>query len=94
MSSYSRNYSEYLGARRCCELKGTGPPGPQGIQGQRGDIGPVGYTGPTGPSGTVMSEIILSSTQPTASSGLIYFNTSTTKLGVCDGVSWFYFDPI
>lgn len=54
----SRNYgaySQYLGAQRCCDLRGQGP---QGIQGPTGPaaIGPIGNTGPagigfTGPTG-------------------------------------------
>lgn len=51
MSGFSRNYSEYLGARRCCELRGLGPAGPQGDIGRNGPIGPAGYEGSTGPQG-------------------------------------------
>ena len=51
MSRYYGNYSQYLGAQRCCDLRGQGP---QGIQGPTGaaSIGPVGNTGPTGPTVT------------------------------------------
>jgi len=56
MSSFNNNsYSNYLGARRCCDLRGAGPQGPighQGAPGPRGDTGFTGYTGPTGPTGS------------------------------------------
>ena len=53
MSSYYPNYSQYLGAQRCCDSRGAGPVGPQGPTGpasigQRGVTGAVGATGPTG----------------------------------------------
>ena len=46
MSQFSRNYSEYLGARRCCDLRGLGP------QGNEGSTGPQGFQGITGPQGS------------------------------------------
>ena len=54
----SRNYgaySQYLGAQRCCDLRGQGPQGPVGPTGPAA-IGPIGNTGPaaigpTGPTG-------------------------------------------
>jgi hypothetical protein len=54
----SRNYgaySQYLGAQRCCDLRGQGPVGPAGPTGPAA-IGPIGNTGPasigpTGPTG-------------------------------------------
>jgi hypothetical protein len=54
-----QNYLGYLGAKKCCELRGlgpkgdqgaTGPPGPAGI-GQKGTNGVTGATGPPGPAG-------------------------------------------
>ena len=53
MSRYYANYGQYLGAQRCCDLRGQGPQGPIGptgpsIIGQRGFTGPAGITGPTG----------------------------------------------
>jgi hypothetical protein len=51
MSSYFRNYSQYLGAQRCCDSRGPGPVGPQGPTGP-GSVGPIGNTGPTGSSVT------------------------------------------
>ena len=61
MSRNYSNYSQYLGAQRCCNLNGQGPIGPQGPAGPasigpKGDIGPTGPTGrscrgPTGPAG-------------------------------------------
>jgi len=57
-----QNYLGYLGAKKCCELRGlgpkgdqgaTGPPGPIGIgeKGQQGEQGPTGDVGPAGSSG-------------------------------------------
>lgn len=54
MSKFTNSYSNYLGARRCCDLRGAGPPGPIGLQGAPGPRGPegfTGYTGSTGPTG-------------------------------------------
>ena len=45
------NYANYLGARRCCELRGLGPQGAQGSIGAYGPIGPIGAQGPQGPEG-------------------------------------------
>ena len=55
MSRYYGNYNQYLGAQRCCDLRGQGPQGPQGPTGPAA-IGPIGNTGPagmgvTGPTG-------------------------------------------
>jgi hypothetical protein len=46
----STNYSQYLGARKCCDLKVQGPQGPQGAQGPS-SIGPTGFPGATGATG-------------------------------------------
>jgi hypothetical protein len=55
-----QNYLGYLGAKKCCELRGlgpkgdqgaTGPPGPIGI-GEKGSDGATGATGPAGPAGS------------------------------------------
>lgn len=51
MSRYYGNYSQYLGAQRCCDFRGQGPQGEQGPTGPA-SIGGVGNTGPTGPSVT------------------------------------------
>ncbi len=51
MSQYVRNYSEYLGQRKCCDLRGPGPKGEQGDTGPAGPRGAYGYTGPTGAQG-------------------------------------------
>jgi hypothetical protein len=55
MSKYYGTYNQYLGAQRCCDLRGQGPVGPQGPTGPAA-IGPIGNTGPagmgmTGPTG-------------------------------------------
>jgi hypothetical protein len=46
----STNYTQYLGAKRCCDLKVQGPQGPQGSQGAA-SVGPVGFQGATGATG-------------------------------------------
>jgi hypothetical protein len=51
MSRYYANYGQYLGAQRCCDLRGQGPQGDQGPTGASA-IGQRGFTGPTGPSVT------------------------------------------
>ena len=56
MSRNYANYSQYLGAQRCCNLNGQGPIGPQGPPGPasigpKGDTGSNGIIGPTGPTG-------------------------------------------
>jgi hypothetical protein len=58
-----QNYLGYLGAKKCCELRGLGPQGPQGemgppgpigigIRGLKGATGEAGATGPVGPPGS------------------------------------------
>ena len=49
----SSNYTQYLGAKRCCDLKVQGPQGPQGSQGRSavGGMGPQGATGAQGYQG-------------------------------------------
>ena len=53
MSGYYPNYSQYLGAQRCCNLKTPGPAGPPGPTGPAsiGQRGVTGSGGPTGPTG-------------------------------------------
>ena len=46
----STNYTQYLGAKRCCDLKVQGPQGSQGYQGPSA-VGTIGYTGSTGAQG-------------------------------------------
>jgi hypothetical protein len=48
------NYTQYLGAQRCCNINKQGPIGPIGHTGAPGPIGPAGVTGAlglTGPTG-------------------------------------------
>jgi hypothetical protein len=45
------NYTQYLGAQRCCNLNKQGPIGPLGHTGAGGPIGPAGVTGDLGPTG-------------------------------------------
>jgi hypothetical protein len=51
MSKYYGNYSQYLGAQRCCDIRVQGSQGPAGPAGPA-SIGPVGNTGPSGISYT------------------------------------------
>jgi len=66
MSSYYGNYSQYLGAQRCCNLKTQGPQGPAGPTGPAA-VGPPGYTGSTGYTGM---------TGPTGPTGNAYWDPS------------------
>jgi hypothetical protein len=73
MSRYYADYSQYLGAQRCCDLRGQGP---QGIQGPTGPaaVGQRGYTGYTGPTGSFpdLSDV---------SGGYqVFYNTTTNTL--------------
>jgi len=45
------NYTQYLGAQRCCNINKQGPIGPIGYTGSSGPIGPAGVTGALGPTG-------------------------------------------
>jgi hypothetical protein len=51
MSNFNRNYSDYLGAKRCCLTARLPTQGPTGASGTPGPIGPKGETGVTGPTG-------------------------------------------
>ena len=64
MSKYYSNYTQYLGAQRCCN---SGSIGPQGIRGPQGIQGPIGYTGVQGIPGTAVNT---GSTGPTGSQGI------------------------
>jgi len=66
MSRSYANYPQYLGALKCCDLRGQGPPGPQGPPGESaiGQIGPTGTQGnigPTGPQGNIGPEANMNS---------------------------------
>lgn len=50
MSRFYGNYSQYLGAQRCCDIRVQGPQGPIGLPGPA-SIGPMGYTGSVGATG-------------------------------------------
>jgi len=52
MSKYYANYPQYLGVRKCCDLRTQGPVGPQGATGPAG-VGERGWTGPTGQTGPI-----------------------------------------
>jgi len=84
MSRYYGNYSQYLGAQRCCDLRGQGPQGEQGPTGPA-SIGAVGNTGPTGPSVTgPTGRSCMGPTGPTGS-----FPTPTSGTGVTGVVSYY-----
>jgi hypothetical protein len=56
MSKNYNSYTEYLGSRRCCDLKSgiPGPIGPRGVPGYTGYTGPTGEKGdPGGPTGSI-----------------------------------------
>jgi hypothetical protein len=42
------SYAQYLGSKKCCDLRGLGPQGPAGPTGAQGPIGAYGQTGATG----------------------------------------------
>jgi Collagen triple helix repeat (20 copies) len=46
------SYANYLGASRCCNLRGLGPQGAQGAIGAYGPIGPIGVQGAQGTQGS------------------------------------------
>jgi hypothetical protein len=69
-----QNYLGYLGAKKCCELRGlgpkgdkgaTGPPGPIGV-GEKGTDGTQGVVGPAGPAGTSGLYCLYGNTQLTS----------------------------
>lgn len=51
MSRNYKNYPQYLGALKCCDLRSQGPQGPPGPTGPSA-IGQMGFTGPRGQSFT------------------------------------------
>jgi hypothetical protein len=81
MSRYYGNYSQYLGAQRCCNLNS---PGPQGIVGPTGpaSIGPMGKTGVTGYTGPTGK----SCRGQTGPAGPTQINTNVIPLELVDGV--------
>ncbi len=66
----STNYATYLGARRCCDIRGAGPQGPQGAQGNPGAIGPIGVQGSQGTQGSQGAQGTQGSQGPAGTSGL------------------------
>lgn len=93
MSRYYTNYTQYLGAQRCCDIRTQGPPGPEGPTGANGGVGQRGYTGPTGsgptgptgPQGTPGNLILTSNTSASfytvtydTTSNTPYYNTTKT----------------
>lgn len=66
----STNYASYLGARRCCDIRGSGPQGPQGSQGTSGAIGSIGVQGTQGAQGSEGAQGAQGSQGPAGTSGL------------------------
>ena len=83
MSNFVRNYSEYLGQRRCCDLRGAGPVGPDGPQGVPGPIGSYGHTGAVGPIGPTGKGCRGATGPPGTSSQWI-----DVKLGCTEGIEY------
>ena len=74
MSRNYSNYSQYLGAQRCCNLQEQGPIGPQGPTGPasigpKGDTGTTGTTWPQGIPGTSTGTGATGYTGPTGFTG-------------------------
>lgn len=86
------NYANYLGARRCCDLRGLGPQGQQGAQGAYGPIGPIGAQGSQGAQGTQGAQGVQGSQGPAGTGGRdSAFGNYTSPL---DGQSYTLNDPI
>ena len=92
MSSYYGNYSQYLGAQKCCSIKTQGAQGPVGPTGPAA-VGPVGYTGPTGPSSIANSVTSLtltgsSITIPIQTQPIAYYTVNLTNGNNLDTVGF------
>ena len=78
-------YTQYLGNKKCCDLKGLGPKGPTGPTGPGGPIGPYGKTGPTGSPGSTGPTGSPGSTGPTCPN--FYTNYTITQITALSGGS-------
>jgi hypothetical protein len=83
MSGYYGNYSQYLGAQKCCSIKTQGSQGPAGPTGPAA-IGIIGYTGPTGPSSisNAVTTLTLNSqsiTIPSQNQPIAYYTVDLTN---------------
>lgn len=67
-------YTQYLGNKKCCDLRGLGSQGPTGATGPGGPIGPYGRTGPTGATG---AEGPTGPTGPTGAEGSNFYTNYT-----------------
>jgi len=86
------NYANYLGARRCCDLRGLGPQGAQGAVGAYGPIGPIGAQGPQGNTGAQGAQGTQGSQGPSGTGGRdSAFGSYISPLG---GQSYTLNDPI
>ena len=83
MSNYYGNYSQYLGAQKCCNIKTQGSQGPAGPTGPA-SIGQIGNTGPTGPSPitnsvTTLTLVSQSITIPSQTQPIAYYTVDLTS---------------
>jgi hypothetical protein len=86
------NYANYLGARRCCDLRGLGPQGAQGAIGAYGPIGPIGAQGAQGNTGAQGAQGTQGSQGPAGTGGRdSAFGSYISPLG---GQSYTLNDPI
>jgi hypothetical protein len=90
MSKYYSDYTQYLGAQRCCSLKSQGPQGPEGPTGPQGGVGQRGHTGPIGPTGP-QNSIEISFTTPTNG---IWYDIVDNKLKVSGSKTFVIDHPI
>ena len=89
MSRNYANYSQYLGAQRCCNLQGQGPIGPQGPPGPAsiGPKGETGYPGIQGPTGATGRSCRGPTGPPGSTSGLTGAQGATGPAGSDSGVT-------
>ena len=77
----SLNYTQYLGAKRCCNLKAQGSQGPQGFQGPAG--GSTGTSGgSTGAQGATGATGVQGATGPQGSTGVTGSQGATGSVGI------------
>ena len=86
------NYANYLGARRCCDLRGLGPQGSQGAIGQYGPIGPIGAQGTQGNTGAQGAQGDQGSQGPAGTGGRD--SAYGSYISPLDGQSYTLNDPI
>jgi hypothetical protein len=77
----STNYSQYLGAKKCCSLKVQGATGAQGATGPS-SIGPIGYTGIQGVTGATGAQGATGASQWMPMDGIGGSTGSYTGIGI------------